>query len=242
MADISPVNLVYSFVGCNYLAEFVAKAAAHSTTVVHVILVYTHLSFLTDFGFLGDGDKEDASASNLSDHFYCGNAKMPAGQGYPSIVLMMTTRRRDRMLAKLRNYEEVKKPDHWVDIKEKLVNKNSRDAYLSSYVQTYLDHDIGDRAANSTERYVPGSSAPPTSEQGMKAAATTSSKKRKDEGKGRAGTDESEELAALRVLVAQQSARIEELEGTNKELKKTITWQGGQLLELKKEGLMCLED
>ena len=42
MSDVSPVTVVFCFVGCTYLAQYTAKVCAYSPTVMHVILVCTH--------------------------------------------------------------------------------------------------------------------------------------------------------------------------------------------------------
>jgi len=294
MKDVSPVDVVYSFIGCHYLAEYVAKIVAYSTTVKHVVLVITHNSYLEQYGFLGDGDLVDQDASNLTDHIFCGSASMPGGASYPIIALYMTPARRQRMKAILeRDCKPIFLPDHWVEIKKAIENEDIRMAYMDNYIDDkFKNRPLTLRAMHSPvtlmSEYTPASSSSSSSSSSLLSSSSSSSsssscvehtatrKKRKASGKASeeesrevllasvaaenaslrtenaslkkqnvesgAGSDESEELAALRVLLAQKSARIEELEGADKQQQGLISWLEGRLSEVEEARLLDPEE
>jgi hypothetical protein len=215
MSDVSPVTVLFCFVGCTYLAQYAAKLCANSATVMHVILVCTHIEYLQQYGFVGDGDE----AGTLRDHIYCGSASMAGGHSYPIIVLSMTPRRRARMLDILkREYEPVSSPDHWIDIKENIENDASRREYLRTYVDDhFLNRTLKDRAKNKPVRFVPEpppepSSEPPSSSIRNRPARRKKARKRttevSDEGDGLVARLEALELEVASLKL--ENARLKQ--------------------------------
>jgi len=213
MSDVSPVTVVFCFVGCTYLAQYTAKVCAYSPTVMHVILVCTHAEYLKQYGFVGEEDEPNT----ISDHMYCGSAAMSGGHSYPIILLSMTPRRRARMLRILdREYEPVSSPDHWIDVKENIENDASRQEYLRTYVDDhFVNRELKDRAKNKPERFVPEPPPEPSMEP-LPTSVRTRPSRRKKARKRTSDADGDDGLVArLELEVASlklENARVEALE------------------------------
>jgi len=237
--DVSPVDVVFSFIGCDILAKYVAQIVTYSESVETVVLVYTHSSYLIDYGFLGDGDLEDQDASNLMDHISCGSASMPGGNSYQVIALLMTPHRRQRMRTILESqcFESLL-PDEWAVIKECIDDEATRTAYMDNYIRDHFEfRPLLERAKHApvtlASEYVPSSSssssssscasyAGPSSGSCVGLAHATTSKKRKASGKASEDIDREALLARIVVENAshrkQHAARVAE----NASLKKQV--------------------
>ena len=220
MLDIGPVTSVFSFMGCDFLAQLVANILANTVSIRTGVIVYTHDDYLTKYGLVVEGEDVEGV-----DHHRVGNARMPGGKSYPAVLVLMSERKRHRIKRKLEDggWDHTADPNDWPKIEESISDVACRDKYREEYEDKFLDAPKGRRAAR--DRIVPHFS-PPEAKQRPKPPK----KKRQPDLAAQLAASK-QETAVSKQENALQADRIRKLEADVEELRSRLAAAGLEELQ-----------